>query len=131
MAGPITDEQRKSIAASLRSVADVLDPPVSPTPEPTPVPEPTPTPTPKPTPTPTPGTSISPPACPLRAGEADHLRRREPAANFYTYSNCRANEGIGDRDPSKISGKDGKLIITATGDTSGAVGQNVKQHYGF
>jgi hypothetical protein len=46
MADPITDEQRKNIAASLRSIADVLDPRVTPTPEPTPTPTPTPTPVP-------------------------------------------------------------------------------------
>jgi hypothetical protein len=50
MADPITDEQQKNIAASLRSVADVLDPPVAPAPTPTPTPTPTPVPTPTPTP---------------------------------------------------------------------------------
>jgi hypothetical protein len=51
--------------------------------------------------------------------------------DFYAYGHSKGNEGIGYRDPSKVRVKDGKLIITATGDTSGAVGQNVKQQYGF
>lgn len=52
-------------------------------------------------------------------------------SDFYAYQRSKGNEGIGYRDPSKVSVKDGKLIITATGDTSGAVGQTIKQQYGF
>jgi Glycosyl hydrolases family 16 len=130
MADPITDEQRKNIAASLRSIntsltsiADVLDPPVTPTParEPSPVPSPTPAPRP----------SIPPLSDRFELVKLTTFDGSNLPSDIYAYGHSKGNEGIGYRDPSKVSIKDGKLITTATGDTSGAVGQNVKQQYGF
>lgn len=127
----LTDEQAKNWAASLRNgaavmknIADVLDPPVTPSPEPTP--------TPSPTPAPAPSTDGIP-ALPDRF-ELVKLTKFDGSvlpSDFYPYQRSDGNEGKGYRDPSAVSVRDGKLVITAKGDVSGAVGQNIKQQYGL
>jgi hypothetical protein len=88
-------------------------------------------PTPAPTRTPAPGPSIPPLDSRFELVKLTTFDGVSLPPDFYAYARSRGNEGIGYRDQSKVSVKDGKLIITATGDTSGAVGQNVKQQYGF
>jgi Glycosyl hydrolases family 16 len=130
MADPLTDEQRKNIASSLRSVADVLDPPVVPDPTPAPVPTP-PVPTPTPTPTPSPVGSLPPLADRFELVQFTAFNGSSLPPDFYAYGKSRGNEGNGFRDPARVAVRDGFLVITAKGDVSGAVGQNVKQQYGF
>jgi hypothetical protein len=138
MAVTLSDEQAKNAAASLRAsaasqlaTADLLDPPVAPDPTPKPVPPPTPAPSPTPTPTPAPGTSIPPLADRLELVKLTTFDGVSLPPDFYAYSRSPGNEGNGWRDPSAVKVKDGLLVITARGDVSGAVGQNVKQQYGF
>jgi Glycosyl hydrolases family 16 len=54
-----------------------------------------------------------------------------PPCDFYAYQHSDGNEGKGYRDPGAVKVKDGNLVITAKGDVSGAVGQNVKQQFGL
>jgi hypothetical protein len=123
MAVTLTNEQAKNIADSLRSAADLLNPPVTPTPRPTP--------TPVPTPTPPRASGIPPLADRFELVKLTTFDGPSLLSDFYAHQRSKGNEGIGYRDPSKVSVKEGKLIITATGDTSDAVGQNIKQQYGF
>jgi beta-glucanase (GH16 family) len=49
---------------------------------------------------------------------------------WYAYARSRGNRGVGWRDPSTVSVGNGELVITAHGDTSGAVGHTIAQQYG-
>jgi hypothetical protein len=97
-------------------MANTLDPPVS-------------TPTTPPT---TPPTSTIPPLDPrfVQVGFTDFPGVSLPP-DFYAYQRSRGNEGKGFRDPAQVAVRNGQLVITAKGDVSGGVGQNVKQQYGF
>jgi beta-glucanase (GH16 family) len=114
----LTDEQAKNWAATLRNMASVLDPAVVPSPTPTP--------------TPTPPASTVPALDPrfTQVAFTDFPGVSVPP-DFYAYQRSQGNEGNGWRDPSAVAVKDGNLVITARGDVSGAVGQNVKQQFGL
>jgi hypothetical protein len=127
----LSDEQAKNWAASLRNgadvmknIADVLDPPVVTAPTPTPEPTPTPLPTPSPT---------TVPALDPRFTEVafTDFQGSSLPSGFYAYQPSDGNEGKGYRHPSAVAVRDGNLVITAKGDVSGGVGQNVKQQFGL
>jgi hypothetical protein len=117
MSVTLTDEQARNMAASLRNAANLLDPPAT-TPS-------------TPTPPPPPASTI--PALDARFTQVaftDFPGVSLPP-DFYAYSHSDGNEGHGYRDPSAVKVKDGRLVITAKGDVSGAVGQSVKQQFGL
>lgn len=147
----LSDEQAKNWAASLRNgaaamsngaavmtnIADTLDPPVvtsepTPAPTPEPAPAPTPAPTPEPAPTPAPSRSTVPPLDSrfVQTAFTDFPGVSLPSG-FYAYQPSDGNEGKGRRHPSAVSVRDGNLVITAKGDVSGGVGQNIKQQFGL
>jgi licheninase len=127
----LSDEQAKNWAASLRNgadvmknIADALDPPVVTPATPTPEPIPTPLPTPSPTTVP----DLDPRF--TQVAFTDFPGSSLPS-DFYAYQPSDGNEGKGKRHPSAVSVRDGNLVITAKGDVSGGIGQNVKQQYGL
>jgi hypothetical protein len=83
----LTVEQRKNIAASLRSAADMLDPAVEPAPEPTP--------TPTPPPTSTPASGIPPLADRFELVKLMTFDCSSLPSDFYAYAHSKGNEGIG------------------------------------
>jgi hypothetical protein len=111
----LTDEQAKNWAATLRNMANVLDPAVT-----------------KPTLPSTPATPNPPDLGPLftQVASTDFPGTSLPI-DLYAYQPSDGNEGKGYRHPSAVSVRDGTLVITAKGDVSGGVGQNVKQQYGL
>lgn len=120
----LTDEQTKNWAATLRNMANVLDPPVVIPPQTGEVGTPLP-----PIPAPSDGIPALDPRFELV--KLTKFDGTSLPSDFYPYQRSRGNEGKGYRDPSAVAVKDGNLVITARGGVSGAVGQNVKQQYGL
>jgi hypothetical protein len=90
-----------------------------------------PVPGPTPTPTPAPGASIPALADRFELVKLTTFDGVSLPPDFYRYERSRGNKGDGWRDPGQGAVRDGLLVITAKGDVSGAVRQNVKQQYGF